>query len=293
MKQGIFKIVFLLSVGFASADTFEREISSIYLSLPDFESHYGQSTIENIRGKGRVAKYPNQDRALIRKLSNDQIVLGVFDGHGKFGDKVSTFVCDTLPDLLKNEPITKALFEDANEALQDELETKDYAWGSGTTSVVAVLQDDQLIVANTGDSRLLVGRNGVALFSTKDHKPNNPEELKRIYNAGGFIQGHYVYDIDGKYGLALSRGLGDVSCHRGDVVTAQPQVDTVMVKVGDFIVAASDGLFDVIENQEVIEFVQGHLDFGHSIIAVSEALTQEARSRGSRDDITALIVMIS
>lgn len=286
MKKLILAVLFFNVANVASSD-------DLYLSVPDYHCFHGQATLENIRGGGGIAKYANQDRTLLKKLSSDQIIFGVFDGHGKYGEKVASFVAVTLPDLLQEDPLTQTVLEDANAALQAELASKDFTWASGTTAVFGVLDRDKLIVSNTGDSRLLVARNGMEIFSTVDHKPNNPAELERITIEGGVINGHYIYDIDLHYGLAVSRTLGDIACHRDDIVIEQPQIDVLEIKEQDIIIAASDGLFDVMTNDEVIDFVNHYYHLGYNVTKVAEYLVQEARYRGSYDDITAVIFVLS
>lgn len=63
----------------------------------------------------------------------------------------------------------------------------------------------KLYIANSGDSRSVLSRGGKALELSHDHKPDNEEEKKRIYNAGSIItEGR----VDGN--LNLSRSLGDL-----------------------------------------------------------------------------------
>lgn len=75
---------------------------------------------------------------------------------------------------------------------------------AGTTATVMLVTKDKLYYANCGDSRTILVRNGVAEEITKDHKPQDPEEEKRIKNAGGFVADNRV---DGTLGVA--RALGD------------------------------------------------------------------------------------
>lgn len=79
------------------------------------------------------------------------------------------------------------------------------ASSSGCTAVVALLIERDLYVANAGDSRCVVCRNGEALEMSIDHKPEDADELKRIQNAGGRVT------MDGRVngGLNLSRAIGD------------------------------------------------------------------------------------
>lgn len=76
---------------------------------------------------------------------------------------------------------------------------------SGCTAVMALLSGRDLYVANAGDSRCVVCRDGQALDMSLDHKPEDPEELERIRKAGGRVT------LDGRVngGLNLSRAIGD------------------------------------------------------------------------------------
>lgn len=79
---------------------------------------------------------------------------------------------------------------------------------SGCTAVVALLVKNKLYVANAGDSRCVVSIGGKAHDMSKDHKPNDKSELKRILAAGGRISS------DGRinHGLNMSRALGKICC---------------------------------------------------------------------------------
>ncbi len=77
---------------------------------------------------------------------------------------------------------------------------------SGCTSVTCIVTPKYILCANAGDSRCVMGTNGVAKALSDDHKPYNEVERKRIEAAGGFVQWNRV---DGD--LAVSRALGDFS----------------------------------------------------------------------------------
>lgn len=76
---------------------------------------------------------------------------------------------------------------------------------SGCTAVVALLRGYELFVANAGDSRCVVCRDGQAIDMSIDHKPEDALELERIRKAGGKVT------MDGRVngGLNLSRAIGD------------------------------------------------------------------------------------
>ena len=75
---------------------------------------------------------------------------------------------------------------------------------AGCTSTVVLLTKNEVYCANAGDSRTVLASRGNAKDLSIDHKPDNPNELARIQNAGNFVQ---EGRINGR--LALSRALGD------------------------------------------------------------------------------------
>jgi len=104
---------------------------------------------------------------------------------------------------------------------------------------------------------------------TQDQKPEDPGELKRIKQAGGCVMrleddhgrkiGPYrVWKVEGAYpGIAMSRSLGDTVAHQIGVISTPAITAHIESPEHDcFIVLASDGVWDVMENQEVCDFVE-------------------------------------
>ncbi|KAJ0663971.1 putative protein-serine/threonine phosphatase [Helianthus annuus] len=76
----------------------------------------------------------------------------------------------------------------------------------GSTAVVSVVTNEYIFVANCGDSRTVLCRNGRAIPLSVDHKPNREDERARIEGCGGriiFSNGARVEGI-----LAMSRAIG-------------------------------------------------------------------------------------
>ncbi|XWS65949.1 hypothetical protein CRYUN_Cryun05aG0157800 [Craigia yunnanensis] len=115
----------------------------------------------------------------------------------------------------------------------------------GSTAVIAVVTPDKIIVANCGDSRAVLSRNGVAFPLSDDHKPDRPDELLRIEEAGGRViywDGPRVLGV-----LAMSRAIGDN--YLKPFVIPEPEV-TITERKGEdeCLILASDGLWDVVTN---------------------------------------------
>ncbi|CDP00134.1 unnamed protein product [Coffea canephora] len=115
----------------------------------------------------------------------------------------------------------------------------------GSTAVVAVVTPDKIIVSNCGDSRAVLCRNGSDIPLSVDHKPDRPDELERIQEAGGRViywDGARVLGV-----LAMSRAIGDN--YLKPYVISEPEV-TIIDRSGedDCLILATDGLWDVVSN---------------------------------------------
>merc|ERR1712060_60873 len=109
----------------------------------------------------------------------------------------------------------------------------------------ALIQDAKLTVAHVGDSRGVLCRGGLAVAVTEDHKPEIEKERRRIEGLGGFVSHIGCWRAMGI--LAMSRAIGDLFLK--PYVSAEPEVRTVPLEEDDeFLVLASDGIFDVFDN---------------------------------------------
>ncbi|GFH05585.1 PPM-type phosphatase domain-containing protein, partial [Haematococcus lacustris] len=172
---------------------------------------------------------------------------------------------------------------------------------AGCTAVVAVKQGSDLYVANAGDSRGVLCRAGKAVALSEDHKPAQEVERSRIIAAGGFLSEiGGVTRVNGN--LNLSRAIGDLKYKsnveleaKDQIITAQPDIMKVPLTPEDrFFVLACDGVWDVMSNQDVVDFIGSKLDLGMSASAAACALLdaclahdpKEARGVGC-DNMTA------
>ncbi|KAF8718779.1 hypothetical protein HU200_025081 [Digitaria exilis] len=127
----------------------------------------------------------------------------------------------------------------------------------GSTAVVAVVGPRHLVVANCGDSRAVLCSGGAAIPLSADHKPDRPDELERIHAAGGrviFWDGARVFGM-----LAMSRAIGD--SYLKPFVISDPEVRVVERNDGEdeFLILASDGLWDVVSNEVACKVVRACL----------------------------------
>ena len=131
-------------------------------------------------------------------------------------------------------------------------------------------------------------KDNIAEQLSLDHKPNNPEEKKRIESLGGTIQ----YDgSDWRInGLSLSRAFGDLDCK--PYVTHLPQIYKYDIYPNDkFFVFACDVLWDVLSNQDVFDYINELVNKNFKG-NYSKELTEYAIHKGSLDNVSAIVYFI-
>ena len=127
----------------------------------------------------------------------------------------------------------------------------------GTTACVALITDNEIYVANCGDSRCVMSRGGNAIQMSIDHKLSSNIEKDRIVKAGGKIESGRINGT-----LGISRSLGDLQFKEDKKLKVEEQIVIPIpdVKVEElsrnieFVVIACDGIWDCIGCQEVINF---------------------------------------
>ena len=260
-------------------------------------------------------KQKNQDSFFLKKnfLSvNEQFLIGICDGHGLFGDLVSQYISETLPSYIKNttkEELTKA-FIDTNESLINNTKIDCSLSGATCTSLIITL--DKIICANIGNTRAILARfeNGCynSVNLSRDHKPTESDEIKRIISEGGLIK--QLYDKKRKEyigperiwlknsdipGLSMSRTFGDYIAHTVGVINI-PEINIVDFTGGEkFIVVASDSIWQYIDSDECIEIIKDYYEKNMDAIGALNSLVSEAIKRWKKqenkiEDITAVVI---
>lgn len=148
-------------------------------------------------------------------------------------------------------------------------------------------------VGNCGDSRAIVARKGgVSVALSSDHKASRKDEVARVQKAGGMVWWDRVMGE-----LAISRAIGD---HRlRPYVIPDPEVECFQRSEGDqLLILASDGLWDVLSNADAgnlaVRKFLSDLEAGRSVRSAlkhaASSLAKAAISRGSRDNVTVIVV---
>jgi len=232
--------------------------------------------VENLRsvcGKDFSAEQP------------DDVFVGVYDGHT--GREAAEFACDHLHHFLINHPAYETDLPKALDAAFRETD-KEFilrAPGSeaGTTATTVLIRGSKLFVSNAGDGRVVLCHGGQALSLNKLHRPEDAEESRMVQERGG---GVYFYNGAWRVNatLSVSRSLGD-SPYR-DYITCEPEV--VVRDLGpedEFLVVASDGLWDHMNPTEVVGFVrQCRREVDDAKGVVDHPFDRNESETGSMDD---------
>jgi protein phosphatase 1L len=249
------------------------------LGLARVKITYGVSTDQN--------KRPYQEDRFTYARINKGEFFGIYDGHG--GDRASSLLKDNLHlYFAKAKGSLKAKFQHA-------FEQADYisqnSWSDGSTALAIYIDEkDVMYCAWAGDTRAVLEGNGKVFFATQDDKPDRLDEKQRIERAGGEIVKYGVWRVNG---LAVSRSIGDVECKRQGIgqIIATPEYARIQLKSKNhFLIFASDGLWDVVENEDAVATVNSLLHSEKSLDVIAKALQGIAIKKGSDDNITVCVV---
>ncbi|XP_072346027.1 protein phosphatase 1A-like [Scyliorhinus torazame] len=168
------------------------------------------------------------------------------------------------------------------------------SWGcSGSTVVAVTVSPTHVYFINCGDSRAVLRRAGGTHFYTEDHKPFLPREQDRIRRAGGTVT---LQRVNGS--LAVSRALGDFNFKAAEwrsqteqLVSPEPEVYEIERSDKDqFIILACDGIWDIISNEDLCQFVSSRLQLTDSLEDVCSQVIHVCLYKGSRDNMSVVLI---
>ena len=283
-------------------------------------------TFTHVGFDGEQDKENNQDSYFV--FSNfaghkDYYYLSVCDGHGVEGHFVSSFIKQILPvDLSQNlqdknilkdtelvHEIITGTFLLANEKLIENENIN--STFSGSTCVSVIYTPERLICPNIGDSRAVIGRYNkenkkyIPIELTRDHKPTEEDEAKRIFENDGRIQpfideGEFIgpqrvwVKEDDVPGLAMTRSFGDRVAATVGVISEPEIKEWDYDKDDKFMLVASDGVWEFISNEECMNII-GEFYEKDDMKGCCEFLYEESKKRWLMeedviDDITMILV---
>ena len=207
----------------------------------------------------------------------------VYDGHG--GPEVAEFLAKNFSDyfsktsgLMKNRMV--AAFKNAYNDDFVKLNNQ-----SGSTASVVFIKDNSAYFAHVGDSRMVLGAGGKVGFVTSDHKPNRADEYVRIEDAKGLVFNKCVNGF-----LAVSRAIGDYGLDKRLIIAEPEYTEVLLTEKNKFLVLATNGLWDVVTNEDVVTILKAKRSRIQDMNLLAELLANYAVVKGSRDDITVMVV---
>lgn len=250
-----------------------------------------------------------EDRSSVRRLGDGSVYAGVFDGHS--GALAADHAANTLWKKMDDHEGDTAAHRFEAAFAKCEREILACGYRDGTTACTVRVEGEDLAVANLGDSRCVLGSTGgdrrrrLSERLTTDHKPDLPSERARIERNGGSVVRHggVAYRVSHENCpllLAVSRSLGDrpLKRHRG-LVSPEPEVRARRLKANDdFLILATDGLWDVISDKEAVALVYDVIGEALATSSVTQALCTEAaakcikaaRKRYTMDNVLVLVL---
>ena len=256
-------------------------------------------------GSGRRKSHCQDSFCIMDNFSKNCHFFAVYDGHGHLGLDASLKANYAMECYIRKNSkrikhfrtdkqfrtLLKAGFKKSENLFKEA--SFDYT-SSGTCCISVLIQQNKCYIANLGDSRAVLcqtdsDNNLRALELSSDHKPNRTDEQERIERKGGRVgQMHYhgaplgpmrVWGNEYGPGIAVSRTFGDLRAKEIGL-TWEPEIDMIELKESDkFIVIASDGLWDVMEADEVVKFLADISGKDEDREKATEALITEARKR--------------
>lgn len=207
----------------------------------------------------------NQDNFTIVSTPSACFV-GVFDGHGENGHEISSIAHKSLiKNLLQTTNLDyKSAFIQTNKQIFEKCEKKhiDYSH-SGSTGTLIAIHPDKLTISHIGDSRAMLIKNYQNIFIsvplTIDHNLKDSLETTRVLEMGGHIVKRFKNDVKRIYvpgdemGLTVTRAFGDSEFNKVGIICEPCVRDLQFDGTEEYLIVASDGIWDVIEGWEFAE----------------------------------------
>jgi len=260
---------------------------------------YAYNEEPNLSHRALMEDYHYIKALLIKKISCSYF--GLFDGHS--GQEVGKYLMNNLHKLIHKKlkekcdkenidnNIIKNLVINSFEEIDKEINSLNFKNETGSTGTVLLLYKDttspsgkSFLCANVGDSKAYLITKQEMLLITKDHKCSDENEVKRIRDSGGIVFRERVFGT-----LMLTRSFGDKEMKKYGVLST-PDVFIKNVEKDDiFIVIASDGVWDVVEEKEIFDMSKENISSND----YSKKIIQLAMKRDTHDNISCVVIKLN
>ena len=256
---------------------------------------YAYSENPNLEHRKDMEDFHYIKALLIKKITCSYF--GLFDGHS--GKEVGMYLMENLHKILHqkikeeniNNEILKQIVINSFEQIDKEINLKNFRNETGSTGTILLLYKDptspsnkSFLCANVGDSKAYLITKKEMILLTKDHKCCDANEVKRIRDKGGIVFRERVFGT-----LMLTRSFGDKEMKKYGVLST-PDIYFKNVEKDDiFVVISSDGIWDVVEENEIFEMAQK----GISSSDLSKKIVNLAKERETHDNISCIVVKLN
>ncbi|MBN2798919.1 MAG: serine/threonine-protein phosphatase [Deltaproteobacteria bacterium] len=253
--------------------------------MSDFRESFGfPLSVAVVTDVGKV-RTNNEDAFGQAWLDDGSLFVHVADGMGghEAGEVASSLATRVVEDIVAATPNTdprERLYEGLLEANRSILEEAELAGtkGMGTTSIVGILQGAEAYMALVGDSRCFHIRKGHLMWRTLDHT-----RVQMLVDQGEITAEEARNHPDS--GM-LTRALGHARMADGRPLVPDVLSEPLILQQGDALVLSSDGLHDLVEDDEISRAVAGR-----SPQEAAETLVDMALQRGGHDNVTVAVVV--
>ncbi len=244
---------------------------------------------------------------------HDAQFFGIFDGHSD-QQQCAKYIAAELPyEIEKRLPFAsgKLNADTITGAITTAVKCMEEAtvrMAGGTTATCALIIGEEIYVINVGDSRAILVKERDVYQLSEDADPSNERFSRSVHKMGHTVEidtscpGLEGHRVDGR--LAVARDIGY------DFVSAQPKITRISsngehnpseglisYQVGDYLVLASDGLWDMATNDEVAAAIREMSLEGKSVERMSSSLVKRAGETWKQadydpDDISVLVVKL-
>jgi serine/threonine protein phosphatase PrpC len=238
---------------------------------------------------------------------------GLFDGHGG-GDISKTLINKEKINLSKyfcsiESPISQKLLSIKSNKMIEQLFTrvqeklKNYYIRSnsmGSTASISLIYPKKnkyaIKVINLGDCRTVICNSyNIGNQLSLDHKPHLYSDNQRIINMGGILE--FEKGDDPRInGMSVSRSFGDLD---NKFISQKPDIFDYDINNDKFLIIGCDGLWDVLQNQDAVDFVLSKYNKNIANIKtksennIAYKLSELALNKGSQDNITVIIIFFT
>lgn len=237
-----------------------------------------------------------EDRLQVVQLDNDWELVMIADGHG--GKDVAEFLVENAPrhfDAISNSLTGKDSFRNVYltyDRLDEEIKRRcnSYTVGSTLTTICLNTKKNVIVAANCGDSMAIVGNKWGSRWMSREHKASS--EVEAIEARGGkvFAPDGIMQRVNGT--LNMSRAMGDF--YLKQFITCSPFVTRCKLSDFDYAFVASDGIWDVMNKDEVHMIIEKHTRKQNvPIKELLEAILTLCRARGSGDNVAIVMTLLN